>query len=128
MQRVLSPDRNRRSRAKCRRGRTSAEIPDCPSCARLISRRNPAVGHMRSELWRSLPPGRLPSAGASLAPHDLLLAMSIRCEPLLLPSVRRSEEHTSELQSRLHLVCRLLLEKKNNTTPHSDEIPSTAPG
>src|SRR2546429_3184128 len=28
----------------------------------------------------------------------------------------RSEEHTSELQSRLHLVCRLLLEKKNNIT------------
>src|SRR2546422_5360271 len=28
----------------------------------------------------------------------------------------RSEEHTSELQSRLHLVCRLLLEKKNKTT------------
>ena len=26
--------------------------------------------------------------------------------------LRRSEEHTSELQSRLHLVCRLLLEKK----------------
>src|SRR2546422_9398467 len=28
--------------------------------------------------------------------------------------VPRSEEHTSELQSRLHLVCRLLLEKKNH--------------
>src|SRR2546429_5302222 len=28
------------------------------------------------------------------------------------PKARRSEEHTSELQSRLHLVCRLLLEKK----------------
>src|SRR5687768_17822138 len=28
----------------------------------------------------------------------------------------RSEEHTSELQSRLHLVCRLLLEKKNTAT------------
>src|SRR5687768_17812922 len=27
-------------------------------------------------------------------------------------NVKRSEEHTSELQSRLHLVCRLLLEKK----------------
>src|SRR5205809_4715047 len=27
----------------------------------------------------------------------------------------RSEEHTSELQSRLHLVCRLLLEKKNKS-------------
>src|SRR2546429_6449064 len=30
----------------------------------------------------------------------------------------RSEEHTSELQSRLHLVCRLLLEKKHTTTVH----------
>src|SRR5580704_19568776 len=29
---------------------------------------------------------------------------------------RRSEEHTSELQSPVHLVCRLLLEKKNNKT------------
>src|SRR2546429_5982936 len=29
---------------------------------------------------------------------------------------RRSEEHTSELQSRLHLVCRLLLEKKKQTS------------
>src|SRR2546422_3831800 len=29
----------------------------------------------------------------------------------------RSEEHTSELQSRLHLVCRLLLEKKNRPPP-----------
>src|SRR2546422_5854561 len=28
--------------------------------------------------------------------------------------LHRSEEHTSELQSRLHLVCRLLLEKKKN--------------
>src|SRR2546422_7694078 len=30
----------------------------------------------------------------------------------LAPTAMRSEEHTSELQSRLHLVCRLLLEKK----------------
>src|SRR2546422_4728182 len=31
----------------------------------------------------------------------------------------RSEEHTSELQSRLHLVCRLLLEKKKKHSQHS---------
>src|SRR3712207_8848508 len=31
-------------------------------------------------------------------------------------SVRRSEEHTSELQSRQYLVCRLLLEKKKTTS------------
>src|SRR5690554_7496523 len=30
-------------------------------------------------------------------------------------NITRSEEHTSELQSRPHLVCRLLLEKKKNT-------------
>src|SRR2546428_10091744 len=34
--------------------------------------------------------------------------------PVLAPSPARSEEHTSELQSRSDLVCRLLLEKKKN--------------
>src|SRR5438045_9191299 len=33
-------------------------------------------------------------------------------------STGRSEEHTSELQSLRHLVCRLLLEKKKKTTKH----------
>src|SRR3712207_7831728 len=35
---------------------------------------------------------------------------------VVLPSHRRSEEHTSELQSRQYLVCRLLLEKKKKIT------------
>src|SRR3989442_5322629 len=43
------------------------------------------------------------------------------------PVERRSEEHTSELQSRPHLVCRLLLEKKKQKTccfaPFLPEIP-----
>src|SRR3712207_7396413 len=34
----------------------------------------------------------------------------------------RSEEHTSELQSRQYLVCRLLLEKKKKTTRHTSAI------
>src|ERR1041385_9290805 len=37
----------------------------------------------------------------------------------------RSEEHTSELQSRLHLVCRLLLEKKQQTHHRSTFRPNT---
>src|SRR2546422_8292227 len=37
--------------------------------------------------------------------------------PAATISVARSEEHTSELQSRLHLVCRLLLEKKKKKPP-----------
>src|SRR5687768_18184243 len=42
----------------------------------------------------------------------------------------RSEEHTSELQSRLHLVCRLLLEKKNKikVTKQKDEEDTTRTG
>src|SRR5437868_11197910 len=41
-------------------------------------------------------------------------ATKLRPTPLSL-GVLRSEEHTSELQSRFDLVCRLLLEKKNNS-------------
>src|SRR2546422_1696413 len=41
--------------------------------------------------------------------------------------VPRSEEHTSELQSRLHLVCRLLLEKKNTRTSGAQETGRTLP-
>src|SRR5687768_17906384 len=52
--------------------------------------------------------------------HDPMDSTSIASPAPSLTSVlddgvdglRRSEEHTSELQSRLHLVCRLLLEKK----------------
>src|SRR2546422_3005301 len=41
----------------------------------------------------------------------------------------RSEEHTSELQSRLHLVCRLLLEKKKrNQTAHARQRHTEARG
>src|SRR2546429_6314034 len=43
---------------------------------------------------------------------------SLRSQPGCYPHAdsNRSEEHTSELQSRLHLVCRLLLEKKKKNT------------
>src|SRR3712207_8772751 len=47
---------------------------------------------------------------------DLHLPARIPAPPLLAArahAARRSEEHTSELQSRQYLVCRLLLEKKN---------------
>src|SRR3712207_7120232 len=40
------------------------------------------------------------------------------------PAVR-SEEHTSELQSRQYLVCRLLLEKKKTTHPPPTPLPPT---
>src|SRR3712207_7607220 len=39
----------------------------------------------------------------------------------------RSEEHTSELQSRQYIVCRLLLEKKKETAPLSYPLPTFPP-
>src|SRR2546422_7994120 len=46
------------------------------------------------------------------------VAAPVRDRRLLETDDVRSEEHTSELQSRLHLVCRLLLEKKTKTLHH----------
>src|SRR2546429_5288945 len=43
--------------------------------------------------------------------EELLAALD---KNIPIPKRERSEEHTSELQSRLHLVCRLLLEKNQN--------------
>src|SRR2546429_6266298 len=42
-----------------------------------------------------------------------------------IPGWDRSEEHTSELQSRLHLVCRLLLEKKKHILQNSQKYHTT---
>src|SRR2546422_2799335 len=46
-------------------------------------------------------------------------SLALRIDPVGVVEMR-SEEHTSELQSRLHLVCRLLLEKKKKTEPNSE--------
>src|SRR5262245_64723177 len=43
----------------------------------------------------------------------------------LVDGERRSEEHTSELQSLRHLVCRLLLEKKNKTLARGNSYERT---
>src|SRR2546422_6715010 len=65
-------------------------------------------------LFRSRPPrrsgmrARWPTASGTAAAGS-------RAMPCAMRSTDRSEEHTSELQSRLHLVCRLLLEKKKET-------------
>src|SRR2546422_3840002 len=58
-------------------------------------------------------------AGKPLPPNTGGFAVIKKPWPSMMRTIYkdpdRSEEHTSELQSRLHLVCRLLLEKKKNT-------------
>src|SRR2546430_6313835 len=56
------------------------------------------------------------SGGRVLCQHGSKGYMPRRTRPVL--QQRRSEEHTSELQSQSNLVCRLLLEKKKHDTPH----------
>src|SRR5260370_9353946 len=51
------------------------------------------------------------SSTANLAPH---VGHKVELTGTAVPAKDRSEEHTSELQSHLNLVCRLLLEKKND--------------
>src|SRR5438067_9144242 len=52
------------------------------------------------------------SASATPAQAPILLRLAPRQSPIAAGCASRSEEHTSELQSRFDLVCRLLLEKK----------------
>src|SRR2546429_2913285 len=74
--------------------------------------------------------------------HSSMFMTAGSCSVMLLWPTRRmfschgrSEEHTSELQSRLHLVCRLLLEKKKTTTSSHNQhatqpstpFPTTSP-
>src|SRR5258708_24595461 len=73
-------------------------------------------------LFRSLIPRvdlDLPDAQDRADRRVLTLDLLAQCAEALGRDVDRSEEHTSELQSPDHLVCRLLLEKKNNVIMHS---------
>src|SRR2546422_8553700 len=69
----------------------------------------------------SLSPASTTSSPSFRPPHPFASAQE--SHPALAGSLSvwmRSEEHTSELQSRLHLVCRLLLEKKKD---HVERLP-----
>src|SRR5437762_4374286 len=72
-----------------------------------------------SDLWRSEPPGR------DAPKRDATISRSSSTTPRSTP---RSEEHTSELQSPMYLVCRLLLEKKKQKiTRLTQNAPLTFP-
>src|SRR2546422_8041017 len=75
------------------------------SCREVWRRGDEGQGSRRPAHWRS--------DGRRLSPLPRRADAGAR---LHRAHAGRSEEHTSELQSRLHLVCRLLLEKKKKTT------------
>src|SRR5262245_63338127 len=91
--------------------------------AESMSRRRPSPTssrRSRMRVTRSLPPPAkcphmLSKPGSPEGPAASIFLYRSTCSRVAqASSVARSEEHTSELQSLRHLVCRLLLEKKKN--------------
>src|SRR5256886_8939368 len=70
----------------------------------------------------------VPGAARNRDRHDVHGGVDVRdgadvvCVDVHAPERRRSEEHTSELQSQSNLVCPLLLEKKNTTDTYSSGL------
>src|SRR5699024_11431500 len=79
--------------------RRSSDLGDLPPNSKVILLTSSAAS-----LETSLPP--------LVEPVNVIIFTSL-CVDNTFPTSDRSEEHTSELQSRFDLVCRLLLEKKN---------------
>src|SRR5690606_42152983 len=73
-----------------------------------------------SQAERSLVIERAAAGGAVAAPVVFVAVCALGVDPVSGPGEAplRSEEHTSELQSRENLVCRLLLEKKKKNKKH----------
>src|SRR5690606_40262710 len=75
------------------------------------------LGRARQHAAHPAHPASAPRGGGAARLQELRGAQPREQDGAERPSGRRSEEHTSELQSRENLVCRLLLEKKK--TSHS---------
>src|SRR5207237_4506441 len=67
--------------------------------------------------WNFAPAGMMSASGSLFNPSGTVSRLDMAVALDGLKREPRSEEHTSELQSHLNLVCRLLLEKKKENTP-----------
>src|SRR5439155_6124615 len=87
--------------------------PDVAAAERRVAAANAQIGVAKAAYFPSL----ILSASYGSRSADASQWFTV-------PSRFRSEEHTSELQSRGHLVCRLLLEKKKITAAHTARGPN----
>src|SRR5207253_4079538 len=96
------------------------DLHSFPTTTLFRSKSSPQTLIRKASRWS----GGIPSAASSKVTNRSscpTLWSSIPEAPIVQTAtfaLQRSEEHTSELQSRGHLVCRLLLEKKNTKTMH----------
>src|SRR3989449_8303088 len=108
------PDRQRRRSCTSERGyrSKSSSGPNCRGFTKMLTA-TASQASLAARISKRCPSCSAPMVGTS---------------PIVTPSrwsLRdqvRSEEHTSELQSRLHLVCRLLLEKKKKKIENKNKV------
>src|SRR2546426_3492795 len=84
----------------------------------MISRRGASISSARYFVSLEVQTKMLMASGCEVT------VTSLRTAGPAWAATERSEEHTSELQSPCNLVCRLLLEKKNNNHGRADELKS----
>src|SRR5690242_21578179 len=89
-----------------------------PDGAGLYAQQSLALGHRRLSILDLAPTSHQPmldsELGIGVAFNGCIYNFRELRKELEAKGYRRSEEHTSELQSHVNLVCRLLLEKKKN--------------
>src|SRR5207249_11156052 len=82
------------------------------------TRRSSDLFTPRLSLWQEARPRTMNEPTTAARPQPVLRDRAAMVHAPAERRPQRSEEHTSELQSRFDLVCRLLLEKKKTTTTH----------
>src|SRR5689334_23426241 len=87
-----------------------ANFPETLTTAVLAA--DPIAGKKFPKGQKNVVTTTLPNCANISSRHASLLHTSLLRSDRRRPRFSRSEEHTSELQSQFHLVCRLLLEKK----------------
>src|SRR5437764_13883287 len=92
----------------CHQGHSSPQVVSAPSAGVPAARLRIAMGDDPEGFPEFIPSTSRVSARRHLVDESPALTAVLQAQPRLV----RSEEHTSELQSPMYLVCRLLLEKK----------------
>src|SRR6266511_5620436 len=112
-----SPPTQRQAAERCTQSASSerheepVSTAECPESERPEQSTSPSTRAGQSSTGRSVSQARKRIAPSSAKPS----VITMKAVPKRVPWAR-SEEHTSELQSRENLVCRLLLEKKKKKT------------
>src|SRR2546422_4016878 len=113
---MTSPSTCFTPRATIASANSASTFSGAPSCSASFSK-----GNLRLERFGSPAPASTRSPLTRPSGDTSPVVCTVVVKEVRTKRGQRSEEHTSELQSRLHLVCRLLLEKKKKKTKKTND-------